>query len=92
MFACCWPGNTVLACKHTAIPTPSITLVEQTSQYNMVNVSLSVDNTECVATYVVNATQDGDSGSVSGGSSSTSLVVVNGLDVCRYIATALWGM
>ncbi len=54
--------------------------MEQTSA----NVSLSVDNTRCAATYVVNATQDGDSESVSGGSSSTSLVVVNGLDVCRY--------
>ncbi len=43
-----------------------------------------MDNTQCTATYVVNATQDGDSGSVSGGSSSTSPVVVNGLDVCRY--------
>ncbi len=53
------------------------------SQY-MANVSLSVDNTQCVATYVVNATQDGDSESVSGGSSSTSPVTVNGLDVCRY--------
>ena len=71
------------SCKHTAIPTPSITLVEQMSQY-IASVSLSVDNTRCVATYVVNATQDGDSGSVSGGSSPTSLVVVNGLDVCRY--------
>ncbi len=50
----------------------------------MANVSLSVDNTQCAATYVVNATQGGDSGSVSGGSSSTSPVVVNGLDVCRY--------
>ncbi len=50
----------------------------------MANVSLSVDNTQCADTYVVNATQDGDSGSVSGGSSSTSPVVVNGLDVCRY--------
>ncbi len=37
---------------------------------------------QCAATYVVNATQDG--GSVSGGSSSTSPVVVNALDVCRY--------
>ncbi len=35
-------------------------------------------------TYVVNATQDGNSGSVSGGSSSTTLVTVNGLDLCRY--------
>ena len=33
---------------------------------------------------MVNATQDGDNGSVSGGSSSTSPVAVNGLDVCRY--------
>ncbi len=32
---------------------------------------------------MVNATQDGDSGSVSG-SSSTSPVTVNGLDVCLY--------
>ncbi len=80
-FICCWPGNTVFA--NTAIPTPSITLVEQASQY-MANLSLSVDNTRCAATYVVNATQDGDSGSVSGGSSSTTLVTVNGLDLCRY--------
>ncbi len=80
-FIYCWPGNTILA--NTAIPTPSITLVEQTSQ-SMANVSLSVDNTQCTATYVVNATQDGDSGSVSGGSSSISPVTVNGLDVCRY--------
>ncbi len=50
----------------------------------MANVSLSVDNTQCAATYVVNATQDGDRESVSGGSSSTSPVTVNGLDVCRY--------
>ncbi len=68
---------------YTAIPTPNITLVEQISQ-SMANVSLSVDNTQCAATYVVNATQDGDSGSVSGGESFSSLVVVNGLDVCRY--------
>ncbi len=52
----------------------SCTLVEQTSQY-MAHVSLSMDNTQC-ATEVVNAIQDGDSGSVSGGSSSTLLVVV----------------
>ncbi len=57
--------------------------VDQISR-SMVQVNMSVENTQCVATYVVNATQDGDSGSVSGGSSSTSLVVVNGLDVCRY--------
>ncbi len=40
----------------------------------------------CAATYmyVVKVTQDGDSGSVSGGSSSTSPVTVNGLDVCRH--------
>ncbi len=50
----------------------------------MVQVSMSVDNTECVAIYVINATQDGDSGSVSGGSSTTSPVVINALDVCRY--------
>ena len=53
----------------------------------MANVSLSVDNTQCAATYVVNATQDGDSGSVSGGESTTSLVAVNGLDMCRYSYT-----
>ncbi len=43
-----------------------------------------MDNTQCAATYVVKVTQDGDSGSVSGGSSSTSPVTVNGLDVCRH--------
>ncbi len=57
--------------------------MEQASQY-MANVSLSVDNTQCAATYVVKATQDGNSGSVSGRLSSTSLVTVNGLDLCRY--------
>ncbi len=57
--------------------------VDQISQ-SMVQVNISVDNTQCVATYVVNATQDGDSGSVSVGSSTTSLLVVNALDVCRY--------
>ena len=51
---------------------------------SMVNVNLSVDNTECTATYVVNATQDGDSGSVSGGSRSISPVTVDGLDLCSY--------
>ncbi|XP_064393448.1 uncharacterized protein LOC135340944 isoform X1 [Halichondria panicea] len=67
-----------------AIPTPNITMVEQISQ-SMANVSLSVDNnTLCAATYVVNATQDGGDGSVSGGSSSTSPVTVDGLDVCGY--------
>ncbi|XP_064393477.1 uncharacterized protein LOC135340957 isoform X2 [Halichondria panicea] len=66
-----------------AIPTPSITMVEQTSQ-SMASVSLSVDNTQCAAIYVVNATQDGGGGSVSGGSSSTSPVTVDGLDVCGY--------
>ncbi len=57
--------------------------VDQISQ-SMVQVNMSVDNTRCAATYVINATQDGDSGSVSGGENSTSPVVVNGLDVCRY--------
>ncbi len=57
--------------------------VDQISQ-SMVQVNMSVDNTECVAIYVINATQDGDSGSVSGEESPTSLVVFNGLDVCRY--------
>ncbi len=52
--------------------------VDQISQ-SMVQVNMSVDNTQCVATYVVNTTQDGDSGS-----STASPVVVNGLDVCRY--------
>ncbi len=47
----------------------------------MANVSLSVDNTRCAATYVVNATQD----SVTvRGQSSLSPVVVNVLDVCRH--------
>ncbi len=73
----------IIIISFTAIPTPTITMVEQTSQY-MASVSLSVDNTQCAATYVVNATQDGDSGPVSGGSSSTSPVIVNDLDVCRY--------
>ena len=68
---------------HTAISTPKITLIEQISQ-SMVQVNMSVDNTQCAATYVVNATQDGGSGSMSGGLSSTSPVTVNGLDVCRY--------
>ncbi len=45
---------------------------------------MSVNNTLCSATYVVNATQDGDSGSVSSGSNSTSSVAINGLDLCRY--------
>ena len=58
-------------------------MVEQTSQ-SMASVSLSVDNTQCAAIYVVNATQDGGGGSVSGGSSSTSPVTVDGLDVCGY--------
>ena len=43
-----------------------------------------MNNTQCAATYVVNATQDDNSGSVSGGSSSTTLVIVNGLDLCCY--------
>ncbi len=68
---------------YSDIPTPAVLSVDQITQ-SMVQVNVSVDSTECVATYVVNATQDGDSGSVSVGSSSTSPVTVDGLDVCRY--------
>ncbi len=50
--------------------------MEQISQ-STVQVYISVDNTQCAATYVVNATQ-GDSES-----SSTSPVTFNGLDLCR---------
>ncbi len=66
----------------TAIPTPSITAVEQMSQ-STVNVNIAVDSTECAATYLVNAYQNGDSVVISA-SSSTQPVAVSDLDVCRY--------
>lgn len=65
---------------YTAIPTPTITVVEQMTQ-STVSVNMSVDSTVCAATYVVNAAQNGDSGS---GSSPTLPVTIEGLDVCTY--------
>ena len=44
----------------------------------MVEVNMSVNDTQCVATYVANATVDGSSGS-----SSTSTVPVSGLNLCE---------
>lgn len=53
--------------------------MSQVSQYE-VQVNLSVADTQCVAMYVVNTT-----GIVSnGGSSPTSPVTVDGLDLCSY--------
>ena len=45
----------------------------------MVEVSIVVNDTQCVATCVVNATADGSSGS-----SMNSTVPVSGLDLCEF--------
>ena len=61
------------------IPVPSIQSVNQVSQYE-VEVNTSVADTQCVAMYVVNTTGNYSNG----GSSRTSSVTVDGLDLCRY--------
>ncbi len=63
----------------TAIPTPDLS-IEQVSQ-SVVRASLSVTDTQCVATYQVDATPT--SGPVSTNSSTDSTFNVTGLNVCE---------
>ncbi len=63
----------------TAIPTPDLS-IEQVSQ-SVVRASLSVADTQCVATYQVDATPT--SGLVSTNSSTDSTFNVTGLNVCE---------
>ncbi len=63
----------------TAIPTPDLS-IEQVSQ-SVVRASLSVADTQCVATYQVDATPT--SGTVSTSSNTDSTFNVTGLNVCE---------
>ncbi len=56
--------------------------MEQINQ-STVSVNMSVDSTECAATYLVNADQIGDE-MVLDGSNPSLPVTISGLDVCSY--------